>query len=282
MPYLRYVASMNGCTSHEIGERGKMGYYSVMLVDDEEDARKSINKKINWEELGFQVIESAENGEEALEKAERLRPDVIMTDIHMPFMDGITFCKRLRSRFIDSKIVIFSGYDDFEYAKEAIKLEVEEYILKPIDSEELYQVFQRVKNRLDDEIYQKKNIERLERYYYESEPFLREQYFINLLEGRLEASQIVDYQEMYDITIPGDFYSVAIIKADKRKKESIHPSIQSNLVSVSLLQIASEQLEKMFQYTILNYLGEIVVIVYFQREERIGDFIHTIDRKSVV
>ena len=73
-----------------------MNYYSVMLVDDEEDVRQSIIRKINWEEIGFKVIDSAENGEEALEKAERLCPDVVMTDIHMPFMDGLTFCKKLK------------------------------------------------------------------------------------------------------------------------------------------------------------------------------------------
>ena len=107
-----------------------MDRYSVMIVDDEEEVRQAIVKRLNWEELGFYVIEEAENGEEALEKAQRLTPDVILTDIHMPFMDGLTFIQKLRKKITGTKVVIFSGYDEFEYAKEAIKLEAQEYILK--------------------------------------------------------------------------------------------------------------------------------------------------------
>lgn len=121
-----------------------MGLYKVMLVDDEEAARKAIEKKLKWDELGFQVIATAENGEEALELAEKLQPDVVMTDIKMPFMDGLSLCRKLKESRRDMRIVIFSGFDEFEYAREAIKLDVAEYILKPIDSEELRDVFLRI------------------------------------------------------------------------------------------------------------------------------------------
>lgn len=110
-----------------------MGLYKVMLVDDEEAVRQTIEKKLQWEEIGFQVIATAENGEEALELAEKLRPDVVMTDIKMPFMDGLSLCRKLKENQRDTRIVIFSGFDEFEYAREAIKLDVAEYILKPID-----------------------------------------------------------------------------------------------------------------------------------------------------
>ena len=73
-----------------------MGLYRVMLVDDEEEVRQAIEKRINWEEIGFEVVAGAENGEDALEKAEKYVPDVIMTDIHMPFIDGLTFAKMVR------------------------------------------------------------------------------------------------------------------------------------------------------------------------------------------
>ena len=77
-----------------------MGLYRVMLVDDEEDVRQAIARKINWEEIGFQVVASAENGQEALELAERLHPDVVMTDTKMPFMDGLTLGRALKKRLI--------------------------------------------------------------------------------------------------------------------------------------------------------------------------------------
>ena len=97
-----------------------MDLYSVMLVDDEEAVRQAIAKKLDWNEIGFQVIATAENGEEALELAEKLRPDVVMTDIKMPFMDGLTFCNRLKESQKNIKIIIFSGFDEFEYHHNAI------------------------------------------------------------------------------------------------------------------------------------------------------------------
>lgn len=140
-----------------------MGLYRVMLVDDEEDVRQAIARKINWEEIGFQVVASAENGQEALELAERLHPDVVMTDIKMPFMDGLTLGRALKKRLKNIKVIIFSGFDEFEYAKEAIKLEAEEYLLKPLNAAELETVFKRIRENLDREIDQKRNESRLQR-----------------------------------------------------------------------------------------------------------------------
>ena len=108
-----------------------MDLYRIILVDDEEEVRKSIIRKIDWTAVGFAVVGDAENGEDALEKIENLEPDVVLTDIRMPYMDGLTLAERIRQKYPSMKIVIFSGYDDFEYAKQAIKLNVTEYILKP-------------------------------------------------------------------------------------------------------------------------------------------------------
>lgn len=142
--------------------------YNVMLVDDEEEIRLAIEKKINWEELGFKVVGTAENGYEALDMALERRPDVVMTDINMPFMNGLEFSKQLKAELPTTKFVILTGYDEFEYAKEAIELAVVEYVLKPVNSDELYQLFSRLKVRLDDEEEQRRNLENLEKYYQET------------------------------------------------------------------------------------------------------------------
>ena len=121
-----------------------MSYYRILLADDEEEVRKAIIRNIDWESLGFRVAGDADNGEEALEKIEQLKPDVLMTDIRMPYMDGLTLAARVRQKYPSIKILIFSGYDDFEYAKQAIKLNVTEYILKPVNSQELTKILARV------------------------------------------------------------------------------------------------------------------------------------------
>ena len=104
-----------------------MDIYTVLLVDDEEEVIQVIEKKINWEGLGFSVIGHANNGVKALEMVEEYQPDVVMTDIKMPYMNGLELTARIRTEFPATKVLIFTGFDEFEYAKEAVHLEVEEY-----------------------------------------------------------------------------------------------------------------------------------------------------------
>ncbi len=132
-----------------------MDTYAVLLVDDEEEVIQVIMKKINWEGLGFSVIGYANNGMKALEMMEEFQPDVVMTDIKMPYMDGMELSNRIKTEYPATKILIFTGFDEFEYAKEAVHLEVEEYILKPVNSIELTNVLTQLKIKLDQEISEK-------------------------------------------------------------------------------------------------------------------------------
>ena len=129
--------------------------YSIILVDDEEEVRKSIIRQIKWQETGFWVAGDAENGQDALEKLDSLQPDLVLTAIRMPYMDGLALAEQIRKRYPSTKVVIFSGYDDFEYAQKAIKLNVTEYILKPVNVEELTSILKRIKANLDQEIARK-------------------------------------------------------------------------------------------------------------------------------
>ena len=114
-----------------------MDKYKVILVDDEEEVIDVIERKIHWDMLGFDVVGSANNGVKALELVEKLQPDVVITDIKMPYMDGLELSRRLNNDYQNIHIIIFTGFDEFEYAKEAVHLEIEEYMLKPINALEL-------------------------------------------------------------------------------------------------------------------------------------------------
>ena len=125
--------------------------YKVLLVDDEEEVRNAIEQRINWEELGFEVIGKAQNGVKAMEIAEKLQPDVVITDIKMPYMNGLELARNLKEENPGVRILILTGFDEFEYAKEAVHLEIEEYILKPVNANELSECLKRLKNVLDKE-----------------------------------------------------------------------------------------------------------------------------------
>lgn len=125
--------------------------YKVIVVEDEALIIKNVVKKIEQLELGFEVVETAKNGQAALEVIRDKLPDVIITDIRMPIMDGLQLLQQLYESDPTVRSVIISGYNDFEYAREAIKYNVTDYLLKPVDTEALYQCLFRLKIELDTE-----------------------------------------------------------------------------------------------------------------------------------
>ena len=117
--------------------------YKVLLVDDEEEVMDMIERRISWPELGFEVVGKAQNGIKALEISEKLQPDVVITDIKMPYMDGLELARNLKQDNPCVRILILTGFDEFEYAKEAIDIEVEQYLLKPVNAQELTQTLKK-------------------------------------------------------------------------------------------------------------------------------------------
>ena len=192
-------------------ERENMSLYSVLLVDDEEEVFQVIMKKLDWEGMGFRIAGYARNGVEALEMAEELSVDVVMTDIKMPYMDGLTLCRKLKEQYQKIKVIIFSGFDEFEYAREAIKIEAEEYILKPINANELREVFERIKNNLDKELDEKRNIDKLREYYLESLPMLQENFLTSLIDGRIPEDSIEEYAKNCSLTLKGPYFVVTVL-----------------------------------------------------------------------
>ena len=106
--------------------------YKVFIVEDEVIVREGLRDNIPWEQYGFSFVGEAADGEVALPLIRRARPDVLITDIRMPFMDGLSLCRVVKEELPDIQIVILSGYDDFEYARRAIEIGVEKYLTKPV------------------------------------------------------------------------------------------------------------------------------------------------------
>ena len=124
---------------------------TVMLVEDEEFILEGLRTIIDWEALDMEVIHMAHNGREALELFWKEPCDIVVTDVEMPVLDGLGFLKALREKNTRTRCIILTGYDEFEYARKAIKLDVEDYILKPIDDEKLTEVLAQAARKLDEE-----------------------------------------------------------------------------------------------------------------------------------
>ena len=252
-----------------------MDKYTVLLVDDEEEVIQVILKKINWEGLGFSVIGYANNGVKALELVEEFQPDVVMTDIRMPYMDGMELAKQIREEFPATKILLFTGFDEFEYAREAVHLEIEEYILKPLNSVELTNVFTQLKIKLDQEISGKRNVEVLQKYYMESLPLLQANFYSTLIEGRIQESELEKYLTDYQISFEGPFFCCVVIHTSSRQvPEHMNPL----LLSTSVGKQADEFPGKKWAAKCFSYLGNTVMIVQMKSEEDISELTDDFDR----
>lgn len=255
-----------------------MSQYSVLLVDDEEEVFSVIMKKLDWENMGFRIAGYARNGVEALEMAEELQVDVVMTDIKMPYMDGLTLCRKLKEQYQKMKVIIFSGFDDFEYAREAIKLEAEEYILKPIDSTELREVFSRIKTNLDKEMDEKRNIDKLREYYLESLPVLQENFYTSLIDGRIPEDKIEAYAVNYQIRLSGPYYVVTVLHISTTDPAEEHMPMDPFLLAVSVKKLAEEQLTGQWDSRVVTYLGDIIVITQLPNEDSVTRFTDMMDK----
>ena len=120
----------------------------VLIADDNELIRKSLIKRIDWEGLGLTCVGEAANGEQAYEKIRELHPSIVITDVKMPIADGFYTIDRCRAGYPDVQFIIISGYDDFPYVKKALQCDVVDYILKPIDSEELHSTLKKARERV--------------------------------------------------------------------------------------------------------------------------------------
>lgn len=123
--------------------------YRVMIIDDEMAARRLLQASIDWKSLDMEVVGEAASGIEAINIIDELRPDIVFVDISMPFMNGIEFTQLATKRYPDLMIIILTGFDDFEYARQCIRLQVVEYMLKPIVRQEVTEVLTKIKENLD-------------------------------------------------------------------------------------------------------------------------------------
>ena len=232
-------------------------------------------KKIDWEGLGFSVIGSAANGVKALEMVEEFQPDVVMTDIRMPYMDGMELANRIKAEYPATKILFFTGFDEFEYAKEAVHLEVEEYILKPINSAELANVFSKLKLKLDQEISEKRNVKILQKYYMDSLPLMQADFYAALMEGRIHEEEIPRYLTDYQISLSGPFYCCIVIHTSSSQvPEDMNPL----LLNTSVQKQAKERLEQKWQAKCFSYLGNTILIMQLKNDNDVSELTDECDR----
>jgi two-component system, response regulator YesN len=188
--------------------------YKVVFVEDEIVTREGIRDHVDWKANGFEFCGEAPDGEMALPLLQTTRPDLLITDIKMPFMDGLQLCKIVRERMPWIKIVILSGHDEFDYAQQAINLGVTEYLLKPVTVQELQAVLQKIGRQLARERLEQEDLQRLREEVNENRAALRERFLQKLVVGALSLPEAIEQSQALGLDLIARCYLVAIVRVE--------------------------------------------------------------------
>lgn len=196
-----------------------MDKIKIFLVEDEIVIRNGIRNGIEWEKEGYEFAGEASDGELAYPMILEAKPDILITDIRMPFMDGLELCRLVREELPDIKILILSGYDEFDYAKEAIRLGVTEYLLKPITSAKLLEVLEKIGAQVRHENAERELLRKYTEDMKENAELEKMMFFVKLVSGEMSIGDIIDTGKRFDMNLSARAYSVVLFKIVYQMKE---------------------------------------------------------------
>jgi len=184
----------------------------MLIVEDERWEREGLLNFLDWQSLGIEIVATACDGVDGIEQAQKIFPDLIITDIKMPTIDGLKMIKKIREFLPDVKTVLLTGYDDFKLAQEAINCSADAYILKPVEEEEMYQIIKNLALKCE------KNLEKIEEENHmrlllnESLASARDKQLLDLYDGRLAPEKIQKLLSKSGMYPDSEEYAVSVIK----------------------------------------------------------------------
>lgn len=193
----------------------------VFLVEDETVIREGLRDRIPWDQFGYRFVGEAADGEMALPLIRKTKPDVLITDIKMPFMDGLSLSKIVSKEFPRMKIIIISGYDDFEYARQAIEVGVDQYLLKPVTRMKLKNVLLELKDKIEQDQEQEDYRTQFQNEIQEYEQFSRRRFMEKILEGELSVKEIYDEAERQSIEITAAGYNLLFLYLQEKNVDKM-------------------------------------------------------------
>ena len=242
-----------------------------MIVDDEASTRTGLRDYFNWSSYGIEVVGEAADGAAGLELARKLKPHIVLTDVKMPKLNGIELARRLKEQDEDVKIVFISGYDDVEYLKSALKMDAVDYILKPINRNEISLVFNKIVKLADYQRQQQEMLSRMNARLQQSIPLLREKFLLRLLrEGSGNTEDLAGQIQFLELALPLEaVYCTIIISIDDQEIlfESLTPR-EVELTSFSIQNICQEIVSRYMRGYVFEFRkGEFAAILCMLEEE---------------
>lgn len=264
----------------------------MLIVDDEEMTRQGLVRLLAGSQLGLEVVGEADDGATALPLLEKLRPDILFTDVKMARMDGLSLAKHARERYPDLEIVFLSGYSEVDYVRSAMRVGAFDYILKPVNFEELEQCFHRVIQRLEEKRRSRENMQKLQDWIHAELPVMQERFLLSVLKGQAPSGERLQAQ-LEKLQLPKDrpFSTAAmILDPDEGALDSCRAFWNDwPLLSVALKNICNEIVQEQFQGLSIDdpFASKRLVLVLFLYEEgdpsealmRLGERIKAVVKK---
>jgi len=189
--------------------------HSVLIIDDDAMIVKGLEQFVDWRDMGFSVVGTARDGEEGMDAIRRLRPEVVLTDIKMPYKDGLAMIEECHRDGLTPHFVVLTGFNEFEYARRALKSRVSDYLLKPVEEKELIAVMTGIRVQIEDTEKNKANWTALQSAATESIPLLRDKLIRDLVTGGVSPSAIGgDKLAQYNIRLTDECYQVALLQGE--------------------------------------------------------------------
>ncbi|TYP71225.1 response regulator [Paenibacillus methanolicus] len=246
--------------------------YKVIIVDDEAVVRDGLKNTITWSDHGFTLVGDYANGREALEAVEQHKPDLIISDISMPFMDGLELAAAVSACYPYIKMIILTGFDEFDYAQQALRLKVADFIVKPITAREIRELLDKARAEMDEEAKRREDMSRLQSQLKQSLPLLKERFLERLVINGLGRAEITERFAYFGLPPLSSMYVAMVVDIDDfGDRESFDFDAFD---------------EEMLRFAAFDIVSEICagegVIVFRTREERMVAVVYGIAEETAL
>lgn len=226
--------------------------WRLMIADDEPKIRGGLRKSIQWEDKGIAVVGEAEDGEEALEKAKSLKPDIMLVDICMPFIDGLELIDMLRQELPGCQFIVITGYDEFDYAQKAVKLKVFDFILKPVVITELTEVIDKAVDTLNHRRKHEAYLQWVHRKIDDDSSVIKTQFFKKWLTGTLTNEEVEEEMQFLNLDLKGHLGLTIVKLIEPIHVDRAGIAWENDLREFALMNVVEEFLKRFHPYTVLN------------------------------
>ncbi|MPQ32903.1 response regulator [Clostridium estertheticum] len=218
--------------------------YKLLIADDEPRIRKGLRNTLNWNEFNIEVVGEAEDGEIALNQTEKLKPDIIFLDICMPFLNGLELIRKLNEKDQNCIIIIITGYDEFEYMHEALKLKTFDYLLKPVPKEVLIDTVNKAIQEIRKNEEKKVYLDWADRRLDENFDMLKQAFLNNWLNGSYEYAEILNELKFFKYNFDADIEVVVIKVIERLNHEVYSKNWDRELLNFALINVTLELMSK--------------------------------------